>query len=239
MNRSRALASVACLAALTLTACGGGDDDDASDTTTAETTAAPESTAVSETTEVTDTTEATETTDATETTVASETTDATETTEPASTSAGEPTGPGTQLTFGDAAVVAFDDEAPDALVEMVVNPLRVGTPEELTELQVPDTVGGETLYYLDLEITNVSAPATGGDYDPNTSFQLGLMQTDGEPAVPIINFVAFEPCDEEMPSDLAVGDTYETCLTFMAAPGQTVDSVIFAADLSTEPITWR
>lgn len=75
---------------------------------------------------------------------------------------------------------------------------------------MPDTVGGETLYYLELDITNVSAPATGGDHDPNTSFQLGLMQTGGEPASMIINSVAFEACDEEMPSDLAVGETYRT-----------------------------
>ena len=234
MNRSRALASITCLAALTLAACGG-DDDDASDTTSAATSEA------AETAEATETTDATATTEATDTTEATETTEATDTTEAAAGDApgAAPTAPGTELAFGDPAVVALDDETPDALVEMVVNPLRQGTPEELTELQVPDTVGGETLYYLDLDITNVSAPATGGDYDPNTSFQLLVMQGDGEPAAPIINFVAFEPCDEEMPEDLAVGESYRTCLTFLAAPGQTVDHVTFATDFSSEPITWR
>jgi hypothetical protein len=89
-----------------------------------------------------------------------------------------------------------------------------------------------------LDITNISAEPTGGDYLPNTTFQLLVLQDDDQPAQPIINFVAFEPCDEEDPDDLAVGESFTTCLTYLAAPDTAVTGISFAPSFSDEPIAW-
>jgi hypothetical protein len=238
------LAATAAAAVLLVAACGGSDDDADADATVA----APPTTEVSsdttmetpETTEAADTVpETTEATEATDTTDAPDVTatPATVPTDDVPTDA-EPTAPGTQLAFGDAAVVALDEQTPDELIELTVQPLGVGTADELAQLQVDDLAGGETLHYVTLDITNISSDPTG-DLVPNWSFQLLVMQDNGEVAVPVINFVDFEPCDEEDPDEVQPGESFTTCLTYLSEAGATPTSVLFAQSMSADPITWK
>lgn len=149
-----------------------------------------------------------------------------------------PTAPGEILAFGDTAIVMLDSDLPDQLVALTVSDLRAGTQEELAELQVQDLAAGATVSYVDYTVTNISAPETGGDYLPNTSFQFAaLAGTDN--LVPIIKFTSFEPCENELVDDLAVGASTTTCQIFVSETGQIADQVGFTPDFDTAPIFWQ
>jgi hypothetical protein len=134
--------------------------------------------------------------------------------------------------------VVLDDEKPGELVQLTVKAPRAGTPEELASLQVQGLKGDEAIYYLDLAITNVSAAPTGGDYNPSTTSQLLALQPDQSPATPVIKFSTFDPCENELPADLAVGGSFQTCEIVVTSGGQPIEHVQFVATLTSDPIIW-
>jgi hypothetical protein len=200
--------------ALLATACGG-DDDSGDDAT--------EDAAVDETT----TTEA-------ETEAETDAEDADGADDGAAAPSAELTPEGTELAIGDSATIPHDDG--EGAIAVTVDGITAGTPEELAELELQ---GGETgdLQYVALTVTNVDAPADAGSYAPGSS-SLFALQDDGQPATPVAEFSTFEPCENEDPSELAAGESFTTCLIFLASSGVPVTSVQFAAEYDSTPIVW-
>lgn len=143
---------------------------------------------------------------------------------------------GTRLAIGETANVPIDDADAESVIAVTVDSIDAGTPEDLAQL---DVQGGETgdLYYVNVTIKNVSAAQDAGSYVPGLS-DLYAMQEDGQPANPVAEFSTFEPCENEDPSELAVGQSFATCLIFLATSGVAVTSVEYAAAFDADPIVW-
>lgn len=255
MLRSRRIARAVALVVV-FAACSDGADDGA-DATTADSEVAattdgraPDSSGSPPASSATDTVADTGTVTGSSTAPSGEATTASSTrptttnsTDPFATTVAVPpvplTPPATQLTFGQPAIVNLDDAAPHAVVQLTVQPVRVGTAEELASLNVDGIAGNETLFYVDLDITNLSAPESGAEYAPSTNVQLTLMTADQQLARPVVGFTDFAPCENEVPDTLSIDETYSTCITFLGQPEQTAVEASFAPNLSTAPILWH
>lgn len=141
---------------------------------------------------------------------------------------------GTELALGEPATVPIEDGA--GWVEVSVDSITAGTPEDLADLQLE---GGETgdLYYVTLTVTNIGSPEDLGSYVPG-SYELYAMQDDDTPASPVAEFSTFEPCENEDPTDLPANESFTTCQIYLAPTGVAVGSVEFLADTATDPIVW-
>lgn len=139
----------------------------------------------------------------------------TEDTDPSPTAAGGLTAPGTSLAVGETATVSYDEGR--GVAELTVTAIEKGDPAALTDLE-------GTPYYVRLEATSVSGDA----------YQLRLVEHVGAWAgdsriPPIAAPLRVGPCDRTyFAYGAPPGTTLETCLTFVADPGQeAVDRVGF------------
>jgi len=228
----RGAATIAIVAVMA--GCSDGSEEASSDSVTQTTEAAAPTTEVPETTDVP---------------MAPATTETPENTEPpATTEASEPdasvpgdvlTQPGTELALGDTAIVTIETDLPDEHVALTVEAIREGAAGDIDVLQIPDVPSGAKLWYVDYTVTNVSAAETSGDYMPSTGNQFGVLSADDQAFVPVIKFVSFDACENENPSDLAVGESVTTCRIFLAEDGSAADRVVFTPDFDTQFIIWR
>ena len=139
---------------------------------------------------------------------------------------------GTEVGLGEPATVPIEDGS--GWVAVSVDSITAGSPEDLAALELDES--GD-LYYVTLTITNVGSPEDLGSYVPG-SYELYAMQDDGAPASPVAEFSTFEPCENEDPSDLPVGETFTTCQIYLAPSGVAVGSVEFLPDTADAPIVW-
>lgn len=200
-----------------LTACGGGGDSDAQD---------------SQTNSTADQTSASASATGSATSSDSQTsTEATSAATPAATGSTDLTPGGTQLAIGDTAVVPAGDGSDKYVLELTVTGIDKGTAADLKSLGLDGD--SQVPYYVKLTAKVVSGNAEGGD--PSE----GLVALAGDtPAQQIIEFGDFKPCNLELFETGTVGTTLQTCDPFVAAKGDTVDSVAFTGG-DGDPIVWK
>jgi len=181
-----------------------------------------------------DSDEPTEEASAEETTSSAEDTTTTVADDAAATDLSEELTPeGTELAIGESATLPHDD---GGVVAVTIDSVTAGTPEELAELELQ---GGETgdLYYVSMTVTNVSAAADAGSYEPGSS-SLFAIQDDNQPATPVAEFSTFTPCENESPTELAAGESFATCAIYLASSGVPVTTVQSMAEYDSTPIVW-
>lgn len=211
------LSALLAVSALALSACG--DDE-------------PENTGAEDTTS-----ESAEETPASEEPTESETT-----AEAAPT--GDVTAPGTELAFGDAATVPFESGDGSGVVQVSIDGITKGTAADLEPLDLGDQAAGFIPFYIAVTVTGVSGGDTLGNYSINESIEGTL--PDGDEAQNIYIIGDFAPCEEEnFPGDFADGDTFTTCVTYLAQESTEVSGAQFApsdGDYNSydgEPVTWK
>lgn len=171
-----------------------------------------------------------------------ETSETSETSEAAPT--GDVTAPGTELTFGDAAVVPFESGDSAGVVQVVVDEISKGAPADLEPLDLGDQAAGFVPYYIQLTVTGVSGSDALGNYSINESIEGTL--PDGDEAQNIYIIGDFAPCEEEnFPGDFADGESFTTCVTYLAQESTEVSGARYAPNdgdynsYDGEPVSWK
>lgn len=148
----------------------------------------------------------------------------------------ELTAPGTQLAIGESATIPVGYSDEPGVVAVTVDSIAAGSAEDRTTLGVEDDQPGD-LFYLTMTVENVGSPEDLGSFMPGRT-EMSALTSDGEPATPVAKFSAFAPCENEDPSELAIGETVTTCEIFLAPSGSEVTSAAFAAEYDDDPIVW-
>jgi len=177
----------------------------------------------------------------------SESTESTETTESAETDAapaGDVAAPGTELAFGEPAVVPFSSGDATGTVEVTVTGITSGSPADLAPLELGDRAKGLVPYYIKLDVKGVSGSAGLANYSINESIEGTL--PDGSEAQNIAIIGTFAPCDgESFPSGFADGHTFSTCVPYLAQESSEVSGARFApsdgpyASFDGKPVVWK
>lgn len=216
------LTALLAASAFALAACGGDDEPDRKGSDPASTEA---------------TTEA-----STETTTDAPTDAGTETTEAAP--AGDVAAPGTALAFGQPAVVPFSSGDASGTVSVTVTGITKGAAADLAPLKLGDRAKGFVPYYIKLDVTGVSGSAELSSYSINESIEGTL--PDGTEAQNISIIGTFAPCDgESFPSGFADGQTFSTCVPYLAQESSSVSGARFApndgpySSFDGKPVVWK
>ncbi|GAA3012909.1 MULTISPECIES: hypothetical protein [unclassified Kitasatospora] len=214
-----ALASLAAVGALTLTACN--DDASSSDTaTTPPATGAPAGQAASPS--------AAATTPAASPSAAA-------TTRAASGSASIPAGgtapaAGTTLKLGDAATIPFSSGSTKGTIALAVTSIEKGDPADLTSLNLGDKAKGLVPYYIHYKVTNA------GDTDlsyTSVNHMKGLL-ADGTEAQELMVIGSFPKCkSESLPKGFTNGQSATSCAVAMSPEA----SKVAGAEYWGEPYT--
>jgi hypothetical protein len=163
----------------------------------------------------------------TQTTATEETT--TETTSE-ETAPGGLTAPGTELSFGDKAIVGWNppsrslkgDETAYKL-EVVVESLETGDKSDLEDVDLDAELQDATPYYLKVKVTSLGEAAPGDD-DPDITFD--AIDDRGQEQGSVTFIGDFPPCeDEDAPKPFSQGESYESCLTFLVPGGGSIEEV--------------
>lgn len=132
--------------------------------------------------------------------------------ETAAAPSGDVTAPGTELTFGESAVVPVEYAGESGLVEITPIDIVKGDPADLESLDLGAQGEGITPYYITVEVSgvdessaNISSYSANGDLD--------ALLEGGEDADLISIIGRWEPCESESaPSDFGPGVTFTTCV---------------------------
>jgi hypothetical protein len=220
-HKISALAALLAVSTFALSACG--DDEPAKKADSTATTDAPTD-ATDATTDPTDTTESTEGTDTAPT--------------------GDVTAPGTELAFGAPAVVPFESGDSKGTIEVTVTGITKGTAADLAPLNLGDRAKGYLPYYIKLDVKGVADSNALSNYSINESIEGTL--PDGSEAQSISIIGTFAPCDgETFPSDFADGQSFSTCVPYLAQESSSVAGARFApndgpySSYDGKPVLWK
>lgn len=146
-----------------------------------------------------------------------------------------PTEPGTRLSYGDEATVAWP--LPGGGVGVL--DLRVDAVREVPRQQFNGWLGGEALeqsrpYFADVRVTNSGETDLGARDVP-----LYLLDDNGTLGPPWTFDGTFEPCPSgPLPRTFAPGDRARTCLVFLAPQRARIDAMAFTRAADFEPVIW-
>ncbi len=148
----------------------------------------------------------------------------------------EVTAQGTDLSFGDPAVVAFEpDQIRSTLLEMTVTKAREGSIDDFKGFVLDDPYKREANYfYVDVTVENVGESNVGGAPIP-------LWGVNGDNTLlPPVNFTTeFKKCPSQpLPKQFKAGDSVETCLVYLSPDKGTLESLSFRPDQAFDPIEW-
>ncbi|MGH3760749.1 hypothetical protein [Actinophytocola sp.] len=147
--------------------------------------------------------------------------------------AGEATAPGTELKFGDPAVLPFEYGDSTGTIGLTVTAVEAGAEADLADFG--EDAKGLTPYFIRLSVENV-----GGTDLAHTSVGVdGVLEDGASTGVVLVGEVA-QCANESAPSDFTTaGATYETCV-LSASPGSPVTAVEFnqGDGYADDPVTW-
>ena len=200
IHRPARAAGLLAAAALTLTACSGGDQPVE---TSNDTTSSSEPTASSTTDEPQD---------------------------------GKVTPPGTQLAFGDPAVVAYEDSSQSSLLKIRVDSAEQGSLDDFEGFDLDDPYKRRgSYYYVRVAVRNAGKGKVGDVPVP-------LWGLSGEGTLlQVVQFrSAFSTCPTEpLPEDFGPGDRFETCLVYLSPNRGSLEGVSYRPTADFSPIEWR
>jgi len=146
------------------------------------------------------------------------------------------TDPGTQLKFGDPAAVVFDaTEKRGTTLELTVKKASEGSLKDFKGFILDDPYKKKAhYYYVDVAVKNVGKGNVGGVAVP-------LWGVDANNVLlPAVNFTTrFPKCpSRQLPEKFTAGDSFSTCLVYLAPSRGTLTAVSFRPDQAFNPITW-
>jgi hypothetical protein len=146
------------------------------------------------------------------------------------------TAQGTDLSFGDSAVVVFEpDQKRSTLLELTVTDAREGSIDDFKGFILDDKYKREaSYYYVDVTVENVGEGDVGGTPVP-------LWGVSGDNTLlPPVNFTTrFKKCaSTPLPEKFEAGDTVDTCLVYLSPDHGSLEAVSFRPDQAFDPIQW-
>jgi hypothetical protein len=146
------------------------------------------------------------------------------------------TAQGTDLSFGEPAVVVFEpDQKTSTLLEMTVTKAREGSLDDFKGFILDDPYKRKANYfYVDVTVKNVGEGDVGGSPIP-------LWGVDGDNTLlPPVNFTTeFKKCaSTPLPKKFKAGDSVDTCLVYLSPDKGTLESLSFRPDQAFDPIEW-
>jgi hypothetical protein len=146
------------------------------------------------------------------------------------------TAQGTDLEFGDSAVVAFEpDQKRSTLLQLTVQSAREGAIEDFKGFILDDKYKREANYfYVKVAVENVGDGDVGGAPVP-------LWGVNGDNTLlPPVNFTTeFKKCPSTpLPKKFGPGDSVETCLVYLSPDKGSLEALSFRPDQSFDPIEW-
>lgn len=163
---------------------------------------------------------------------------------PASTSSEAPTprgptltSPGSQLGFGDTATVEYAaQQGRSATLDLTVRSAKKGALGDFTgfDTQKPQ-VRNANFYYVRVQVENAGTKRFGGAEVP----LWGISERDTLLPPVIFKNSSFEQCPTEpLPRKFAPGDTFTTCLVFLAPRKGELKGVSYRPNVDFTPIEW-
>jgi hypothetical protein len=143
---------------------------------------------------------------------------------------------GTQLTFEDAATIAYEGDGRSTLLELRVDSAQQGSLEDLQGFDLDDPYKKQgNYYYVRVAVKNVGKDTVGGVPVPlwgisgeNTLLQAVEFQS------------SFAKCPTEpLPDKFKPKDTFKTCLVYLSPDKGTLQGVSYRPTEQYEPIEWR
>lgn len=163
----------------------------------------------------------------------------TSTTSAASTSG--PAAPGTKLSVGQEATVAFHppsatDKSKDSTLKLAVRAFDKGTLNDFNGIQLDASEKAGTPFYVHIHLTNVGPHPI----DPNAaSAAIEGVDTTGNTQQSVTFIGTFPRCpDNGTSTPLAPGKTFDSCLTFLIPGGITKVAYLGTDDYINSPVTW-
>lgn len=148
----------------------------------------------------------------------------------------EITAQGSDLEFGDSAVVVFEpDQKRSTLLGLTVKSARKGRLEDFKGFILDDPYKRKAnYYYVKVAVENVGEGDVGGSPVP-------LWGVNGENTLlPAVNFTTeFKQCaSTPLPKKFEPGDSVDTCLVYLSPDKGALEAVSFRPDQAFDPIEW-
>jgi hypothetical protein len=180
------------------------------------------------------------TSSATTTTAATSTADAATTTSSASSSGGT-TAPGTKLSIGQTAKVAFTpagstDKSKASTLQVTVKSFDKGSLSDFNGIQLDANEKASTPVYVKVHVTNLGPASI--DVDSSAAAIEGVDNTGNNQSS--VTFIGdFPKCpDAASTKPLSTGSSYDDCLTFLVPGGISKVSYNGTNDYIDSPVTW-
>lgn len=146
------------------------------------------------------------------------------------------TEPGTQLTFGDTATVAYQFKDQGTVLDLTVDSAKQGSLDDFAGFSLDDPYTKRGNYYYvrvtvknagEAELSDVAVPLWGIS-DKDTLLQ------------PVEFKSSFDKCPTEaLPSGFAPGDEFKTCLVYLSPDHGALDGVSYRPTTDYTPIEWH
>ena len=157
---------------------------------------------------------------------------------------GSTAAPGATFKAGQTATVGFDTTTkagkpgPSYKINVNVESITKGSLADFNGIKLDANEKASTPYYVKVKITSLGpGKMTTTDNDPAISVE-GVDST-GQTQQSVTFFGDFPKCDEaETPNPLAVGKSFETCLTFLVPGGIRKVAYTGTESYITKPVTW-
>ena len=152
--------------------------------------------------------------------------------------------PGATFTAGQPATVGFDTTTkagkpgPSYKINVNVQSITKGSLADFNGIKLDANEKASTPYYVKVKITSLGpGKMTTTDSDPAISVE-GVDST-GQTQQSVTFFGDFPKCDEaQTPNPLAVGKSFQTCLTFLVPGGIRKVAYTGTESYITKPVTW-
>ncbi len=146
------------------------------------------------------------------------------------------TAQGSDLEFGDSAVVAFEpDQKRSTLLQLTVTKAREGSIDDFKGFILDDKYKRQAnYYYVKVSVENVGEGDVGGAPVP-------LWGVNGENTLlPPVNFTTkFKKCaSTPLPKKFEPGDSVDTCLVYLSPDKGPLEALSFRPDQAFDPIQW-
>ncbi|MGO1544951.1 MAG: hypothetical protein ACTHXA_11515 [Gulosibacter sp.] len=157
---------------------------------------------------------------------------------------GDVTAPGTELAFGESAIVPVEYAGEEGLVQITPIAIVAGDPADLDVLDLGPQGEGITPYYIEVEVSGVDETSANiSSYSANGDLDSLLESGDDGDLVSIIG--SWDPCPtENAPSDFGPGVSFTTCVPGFSNSDMAITGIQFSPftgeynELEGAPVVW-
>jgi hypothetical protein len=162
----------------------------------------------------------------------------------AASGGGATAAPGASMKTGQTATVPFTTtlksgkNGPTYKLGVLVQSMTKGTLADFNGVQLDADEKASTPYYVKTKITNLG-PGKIDTEDNDPSIQIQGVDKTGETQESVTFIGDFPKCDSKTaPNPMAVGSSFETCLTFLVSGGITKVAYTGTESYVDKPVTW-